>query len=297
MGPSTTRRVVTAAALALILATAARPASASDGPEGAELTEHKAGPEDAIREARAAVEGQRYAEALERARAILAAPGASARRRAEALEITAIVYLIEGRASEARTPLFELYSLAPAFVLEDPSLPPRVTEAFEAEAKIRRARAVDVTLRPAPKPSRELAMELVSGGETASVKLECRRGLSGSYAPVPVTSEGDRHSFQSPFAVSYCHAVALDVEGLPIGRLGTKAAPFEVRPRAAAPRSSMSAAPPDARPITSAWWFWAGLATILAAGATAAIVAAQPGDPAPPVADVTATAKATVWTW
>lgn len=317
MRPSTTRCALAAAAIALIAASPARarPASASQGPFGAQASSTQGGagvafdPARALAEARAALEEQRYGEALGRARAALAAPSVSARERAAALEITAVVYLIEGRPAEARAPLFELYSLAPAFQLEDPSLPPRVTEAFEAEAKLRRARAVEVSLGRPGRVRAGSAVEIVAGGETASVKLECRRALSGPFAPVPVTTEGDRHRVSVDAwargapkaavasAVRYCHAVALDVEGLPIGRLGTKAAPFEVRPAPAIEGPSAPPRGPQAAPITSAWWFWASVAGVVVAGATVAIVAAQPGDPAPPVADVTATAKVMAWTW
>jgi hypothetical protein len=318
MGSSTTRHVARGRAFASAIAAAS---AILGGSEPALASEKDA--EAQVRGARAALEDQRYSEALARARGVLAKPDAPARSRAEALEITATVHLIEGRAEKAKEPLAALYDLSPAFELEDPSLPPRVTQAFEEEAKRPHARAVSLYLQtPEARPDGGGSPEIVASGAPASVKLACRPDRAGPspFQPMPLAKEGDHYRISPlPSAPSplFCYAVALDADGLLLGRIGRPSNPVELRlpppPRspspaqgapaaaAAAPNQARGGPPPPDKPgrsIASAWWLWAGLAVVAtAAGVTAIAAAAGSSDPAPPLADITATAKGAVWTW
>src|SRR5262249_21127602 len=126
--------------------------------------------DERIRQARAALDDQRYEDAIRLVAPLVAE--APAKQRVQALEITAVSELILGRPSDARAPLAALYEMAPGFSLSDPSLPPRVTTEFDAEAVRPHARAVEVVIRPAPAAS--TSFEIRAGHGTARVTLACR---------------------------------------------------------------------------------------------------------------------------
>jgi hypothetical protein len=234
---------------------------------------------DALQRGRAAVEDQRYDDAVEAVRPLLEDP--NPRRRAHALEITAVVRLIEGRPTEAQGSLAKLYELAPGFRLNDPSLPPRVTTAFEAEAAKKHLRAVTPVLRPSAGDT--ASFMIVAGGETARVDVSCRALDVRAYAPVLVSGRGGSYRFRLPTMRPHrCYAVALDRNDLALGRIGDAKEPFEVRPSTPAPEPAA---------ITSRWWFWTGVGAAVLGGAAIAIVATRRDTPAPPAAEITASAK------
>jgi len=219
-----------------------------------------------IGEARAAVEELRYADAL----ALLESIGPSdvAAIRAQTLEIAAVVHLIEGRSAKAQPLLEELYFMAPALLLDDPSLPPRVTKMFDEEASRPHKRAVELQLRPWGDDRR--AFELTAGGATVRVDLACRGGAAGPLMPVQTTLVAGKARFRLPNLGRYgCHAVAVDRDGLPLGRFGTPAALAIVTSR-----------PPPARPLPAppapafyeTWWFWTIAGSVVAGGVIATVV-------------------------
>jgi hypothetical protein len=179
--------------------------------------------------------------------------------------------------------LASLYTLAPAFALRDPTLPPRVTTEFDAAAAERHPRGVTMVLRPSATES--AAFEIVAGGETREVDLACRRsGYADAYAPVTTSRVAGAHYFRLPTASAYqCHAVALDDDRLPLGRLGSERAPFDVRPHAISDK-----------PLSSRWWFWTSVGAVVVGGVLITYVATRPGDHAPP-ADATVPLRMAAW--
>jgi hypothetical protein len=242
-------------------------------------------PSEIVLAAREALEDQRYDDAVSGVRPLLkAAP----RWRAAALEITAVAYLIVGRTTEAKTLLADLYALAPSFALEDPSLPPRVTSAFDAEGSLPHPRAVPIQLRP-DSVDRQ-GFDLVAGGATSSVHLACRRGPLEPFVPFPTTTRDTLHHFRVPTGHTYqCYAVALDDSDLPLGRLGREAAPFNAVPRARAPEP----------PVYDRWYFWAILVGAAAtAGVTVGVIVERSqSNPPAPSSDLTVHWQKTSLSW
>jgi hypothetical protein len=244
-----------------------------------------------LAQARTAREELRYDDALSLVRPLL--DSSSPRRREAALEIAATTLLLEGSQTEGRAMLHSLYELAPAFALEDPSLPPRVTSAFAEEARAPHARAVSLTVRGDAKHPAEAS--IVASGDLARVALSCApfQGRLGSeattpprtaLAPVDVSRATPRSfHFRLPTVGRYqCAALGFDPEDLPLARLGSESAPVLVEPPVAP-----SPAQPASRSIASRWWFWTGIGALVAAGTVVAVFVA-----ARPTSNVTATTPA-----
>ncbi|MFO0588475.1 MAG: hypothetical protein U0441_13085 [Polyangiaceae bacterium] len=241
-------------------------------------------PAKAIAEARRAVEDQRYDDAL-----ALLSPLLSSRSRgsrAAALEITAVVRLLVGKAEEGREAVASLYEMAPAFQLDDPSLPPRVTRVFEAEAAIPHARAVTLAIRPAEK-ERGL-FEITTTQPAASIDLACASSKTAPLTPVAVTRITNGFHFRLPTLTAHrCFAIARDADALPLGRLGSATAPVNV----AVPP------PPPETPIYARWWLWTGIAAVAAAAVVTGVAIGTSAPGAPPAADLTLRPQQAVLSW
>jgi hypothetical protein len=242
----------------------------------------------AVAQARSAVEDQRYDDALALLAPQLSSP--SRRMRAAALEITAVVRLLVGRTAEGREAVAALYEMAPAFQLDDPSLPPRVTRVFEAEAAVPHAHAVTLAIRPAPAAIERGSFEISASRPAGGVDLACRPASqkAASFAPIAVTAAGGGFRFKLPTIAPYgCYAIARDADGLPLGRLGSAAHPVDVTP---------PPAPPPAAPLYTRWWVWTGAGAVAAAVALGVIFGTQTR-PAPPAADITIKPQQAVFSW
>jgi hypothetical protein len=261
------------------LATASLANGAGPDPQGL-------GPAERLRVARAAAAELEYERAVRLCEPLLG-DAAPPRIRAEALALTAIAHLVVGRQEQGVAATETLYELAPGFALDDPSLPPRVTDVFTAAAGRKRARSASITVRAAPEDP--AAFTVHASGATAALAVACRPGRRGAFAPLAVTRGRETFRLRLPTPDPYqCHAVALDAHALPLGRLGTAAHPFSLAPP-----------PPPEEPITTRWWFWTGVGTIAAAGvAVAVVVATQSAAARLPDADVTAVAQSRLrWAW
>jgi hypothetical protein len=258
--------------------------------------------DDRVARGRASLEDQRYDAAIHDVHPLLKAT--TPRVRVQALEITAIAHLVLGRSAQARAPLAKLYDLAPAFALEDPSLPPRVTAAFEAEAALPHERAVTPSL-VAVDDSKDLQefRITVTGREVKDVRVSCRAG-DAPFASVVAMGDGSSASdvttfrYRIPTAERHaCHAVAVDADQLPLGRLGTARAPFFVEPRhpVVVQLAPVPAPKKEEGSLTGKWWFWTAGAALVAGTVAIVYVATRPNDASPPQADITTTAKAFAW--
>ncbi len=245
---------------------------------------------EAITAARKALEQLDYERAMALVRGI--GPEAPPALRTQALEIGATAQLILGRAAIAQPLLEELYFLAPAFLLDDPSLPPRVTKMFEEEAARPHTRAVKLELRPTDDDLR--GYWLLAAGATAAVDVACRPGAAGVFLPVQTFFSAGRARFRLPSEGGFqCFALARDRDGLPLGRLGTAAAPMLLTSRRPAP-------PPPPTPVWQRWYFWTGIGAVVVGGAVVAAVVATRKQEIP-AADITVDAPraqaATIWRW
>lgn len=260
------------------------PAASSPAPTTEIASPSTGAPRDgaaAIAEARRAVEEQRYEDAL----ALLAPHLASASRqtRAASLEVTAIVRLLVGRQAAGREAVAALYELAPGFLLDDPSLPPRVTRVFEAEAALPHGRSVTMAIRPAD--GERGLFEVAVTAPAAAIDLACSAASPPSFAPVKVNATSSGFRFRIPtLAAHRCYAIARDADSLPLGRLGSSARPLEVAP------------PPPPPPLVTRWWVWTAAAVAVAA-VTAGVIAVtqQPRDP--PAADITIRPQHVLLSW
>ena len=232
----------------------------------------KASPEEyprLLREARQAIEQLRYDDAL----ALVAATGSDAppNLRVEALEISATVHLISGRAALAQPLLQELYFLAPAFRLNDASLPPRVTKMFSEEAARPHTRAVEMKLDEWGEDPRNYRIS--AGGASHSVSLACRAGASGAFAPLQSKLIAGHAHFRLPNAGSFeCHGVAVDEDGLALGRFGSSNAPHRITTRV----------PGDDESIAEKWWFWTTIGGVVTASIVATVVLTSQEPDIPP---------------
>ncbi|HHH30457.1 MAG TPA: hypothetical protein ENK57_19240 [Polyangiaceae bacterium] len=242
-------------------------------PPSADLAPPASSPQEVIRQARQAMEELRYDDARRLAQSIGdRAPGLA---RLAALEIRATLHLIEANRAKAAPILEELFDLAPAFLLEDPALSPKVTRPFDEEAARPHRRAVTLQLRDHGADLRTFA--LVAGGDTAEVSLVCRAKPDGAPFHVSTTYADSKAVFRLPTQGRvYCYAVALDREGLPLGRLGAPSAPVVIAPR--------QPPAPSPEPVTTRWWFWTSIAGGLAVtvGVIATVVVVSQGEPPPP---------------
>lgn len=199
-----------------------------------------------------------------------------------ALEIRAILLIRAGQAARAQPLLEELYFLAPAYVLTDASVKPQVTKMFEEEAARPHKRSVSLDLQAHGNDLR--TFQLAAGGATVRVELACRAGEKAPFLPLQIAMHGHNARFRLPNQGAFaCHAVALDRDGLPLGRLGTPTAPTVIRSRTPTP-------PPAPTPITESWWFWTGLSAIAAGAVVVAVVVATSSED-PPDADLTVAAQ------
>jgi hypothetical protein len=240
---------------------------------------------DPIVRARTALEDLRYEDAIGAVAPLLDAK--SPRARVQALEITAVAHLILGQMVEAQQALTRLYETAPGFRLHDPSLPPRVTGAFEAEAARPHRRGVTPLLRGVA--SERTTFELLAGGEVARVDLACRATPSEPFVPVATDRRASSHRFRLPTPRAHrCFAVALDRDELPLGWLGSRKEPFAVEPKPERPQSPS---------VLGRWWFWGSVGAVVVAGAAVVVVVATQPAQAPPSAGVTVTGRPVRWAW
>jgi hypothetical protein len=247
-------------------------------------------PDQAIIEARKALEQLDTERAL--ALVAVVGPEASPALRTQAFEIAATVHLIDGRAAAAQPLLEELYFLAPAFLLDDPSLPPRVTKMFDEEAARPHTRAVKLDLRPADDDLRGFVIG--AAGATARVDMACRAAQSGAFLPVQTQfADGKARARLPSEGMFQCHAIAADRDGLPLGRLGTAKAPLPLASRKPPP-------PPPPEPVWKRWYFWTGIGGAVATGIVVTAVLASRKQELP-AADITVDAPlqgaATIVRW
>lgn len=213
--------------------------------------------ETTIRDGRTAIEEQRYEDAIA-ALTPLTAPGTAVRDRVAALEIVAVADLLLGREAEAKRNVYELYELAPAYELENRALPPSVTTVFERELAQPHARGVALAARPL---SADVAdYELTASHAAFRIEMVCRKD-AGAYTHVEVESRSDgTRRFRLPTLGTYqCAAVAFDTNEMPLGRLGSRAAPVTLH--------ALEKPKPG---LTSHWWFWTGVGVLVVGGAAAA---------------------------
>jgi hypothetical protein len=271
--------------------TTAAPAQAPANDPGAPT----AAPKDAattIAEARRAIEDQQYDEALALLSPLLAS--SSRGTRASALELTAVVRLLVGKAAEGREAVVALYEMAPAFQLDDPSLPPRVTRVFDTEAALPHAHAVTLAIRASE--AERGVFDLSTSQPATTIDLACTAAKSASFTPIAVTRAGSAPGsssssgfrFRVPtLAAHRCYAVARDADALPLGRLGSAAHPVDVVVPPVAP-------PP---PLYTRWWLWTTVAVVAGAAVVAGVAAASQKPAGPPTADLTLRPQRAVFAW
>jgi len=235
--------------------------------------------EATLADARTALDDKRYAEAIRMVDPLRRAGPPSVR--ADALEITAVAALLLGKTEDGKHAVHELYDLEPAFELRDSSLPASVTGAFQAAEAEPHARRVNLRLEPAPPAP--TAFDLSASGSVSEVRIACRVTGGKAFVPLTTARTSDTFRFQLPASRPHtCFALALDADGLLIGRLGSRAEPVEVLPRAPAAAPSARAPAPTApaepsAPLTSRWWFWTVLGTVALAGAVTIVAVAASG--------------------
>jgi hypothetical protein len=202
--------------------------------------------------------------------------------RADALEIVGMASLMLGRTGPGKQAVAELYDLEPGFELRDTSLPESVTSVFQAAEAAPHTRKVSLKLEPAS--ASPTSFDLMAAGSVSEVRIACRVVGGKAFVPLPTTRSADAFRFQLAASRPHtCFALAMDSDGLLVGRLGSRAQPIDVTPRTAAssPSSAGGIAPAPARapdvPITSRWWFWTAIGTVVAAGAVTLVVVAASG--------------------
>lgn len=229
--------------------------------------------------------------------------------------------VVLGNEPAARLAAEQLLELDPGARVEGGNIPPRVTRFYEELRRDyhRESETLVAVTLPDPLPSgraMEITARLTRGRRgvaslrmhlqfseddpIAVVELEPRDRGWGGRVQVPATFDPDVRSLRY-------WVEALAVSGTPLGGLGSEDEPMVVAPTGRRPRGNGEEQPdpdvvpdpgpngdPDdgaigrnedrlrARPgITSQWWFWTGLAVVVAGGAlTAVIVMGDEGDPA-----------------
>jgi hypothetical protein len=246
--------------------------------------------EDAtLAEARAALEQRRFAVALEKAGPLRRSTNRPAR--AEALEIFAVAAIASGKKDDGEQALRELYKLQPAFELGDPSLPEPVRRAFEAEAA--RPNPDRVALRVTTPATGAPAVEVTADRPVSTVRLACRVEAGLAFAPLATTGGGAVHRGELRSARPHaCIALALDADGLVVGRQGSRAHPVELHPASRGAASAASdrgseqprgaAAASTGPALTERWWFWTALGTVVVAGTITVVVAVAASSDGPP---------------
>ena len=229
---------------------------------------------DVFASSRTALDEQRYDDARMLVKEDLASPRGA--RRAPALEITATAYLLEGRAAEGEPYVHALYELAPAFRLEDPALPPRVTASFAAEAGRFHGRRVPLAFR-----RDGLGWLLESAQQNARLEVDCRprtAGPNNAFEPLRLV----HGHFDLPGNhASACVALAFDEEGLALGRLGSKEAPVILEPK---PSQTSTG-------VLGRWWFWTAVGAAVVGGIVLGVVETRTKEVTAPQADFTTSAR------
>jgi hypothetical protein len=241
--------------------------------------------------ARAAVADLRLDTALALVTPLLSAP--DARTRVDALAVSAVARLLSGDTTNGGADVALLYAIAPAYSLEDPSLPPRVTRVFEGEAARPHARAITIAVRP--DDSDPGGFRFSTSLRADRVALACRPSPAAAYRPVATAAE-----ISGTFRVKLptlhpheCYATALDADGLPLGALGARAAPFSLAPHPLVPVRSE-----HGDGVLTKWWFWGSIGVVVAAAAVTTVVAIESrSQSSPPPADITVPAHGASLSW
>lgn len=243
----------------------------------------------ALAAARAAVADLRLDAALGLVAPLVVSP--DPRTRVDALAVSAVAHLLSGDTANGRADVAILYAIAPAYEIEDPSLPPRVTRVFEAEAARAHPRALSIAVRP--DPSDAGAFRVSTSLLAARVPLACRLAAGSAYIPLATLKEpAGSFRIQLPTLRPYeCYATALDADGLPLGALGSRAAPFLLKPHPIA-------AAEHGGGVVSKWWFWSSVVVVAAAAAvTTVVVVESRAQSSPPPADITVPAHGASVSW
>jgi hypothetical protein len=245
-----------------------------------------------LAEARAAVADLRLDAALALVAPLRASP--DPRTRVDALAVSAVARLLSGDTTNGAADVASLYAIAPAYALEDPSLPPRVTRAFEAEAAKPHERAITLAVRP--DESDAGAFRISTSLRADRIALACRTSSGPAYQAVAsVADASGAFRFQLPTLRPYdCYAAALDADGLPLGALGTREAPFPLSPHVLlAPIGAV-----HGESLASKWWFWSSIgAVVVAAAVTTVVVLESRSQSSPPPADITVPAHGASVSW
>ena len=241
--------------------------------------------------ARAAVADLRLDAALALVAPLVSTP--DPRTRVDALAVSAVARLLSGDTTNGGADVAILYAIAPAFSLDDPSLPPRVTRLFEAEAARPHARAITIAVRP--DDSDPGAFRFSTSLRADRVALACRPSSTAAYRPVAAAPELSG-SFRVKLPTLHphdCYATALDADGLPLGALGARGAPFSLAPHLLATSRSG-----HGEGVLSKWWFWGSIGVVVAAAAIATVVVVESrSQSSPPPADITVPAHGASLSW
>ncbi len=261
MRPVTTRRArrLSAGAIALVLLATLRPAGADDegGPlAGARAAKQRVDYEGALRE-------------VERALAAGNLPVADAR---QALFMRGEFLAVLGRAREASDAFVELLAVAPDSAM-DPSLAPRVVEAFE-DARKRAPAPARVRCRASRRGTVTVELEAGSSTRARFVRVERRRRGTAERVHDQVTPPAEVMVPRQPHEVA-CFAVDERGNALVAGPGWER--PIAIAPAAGAPAASAAtsdAGKPDEADSPPPWswrspWPWAAGALVAgSAGAT-----------------------------
>jgi hypothetical protein len=126
------------------------------------------------------------------------------------------------------------------------------------------------TVRPYDSEPQEF--DIVAAGDTTHLELACRSSDADSFVPMSTSRANGAFRFRLPTAAAYsCRAVALDADDLPLGRLGSDRAPFDMKPHAVRDH-----------PITTTWWFWSALGALVIGSAAVTYAVTRSGPPPPP---------------
>ena len=142
-----------------------------------------------------------------------------------------MVRLLVGRTAEGREAVAALYEIAPAFLLDDASMPPRVTRVFETEAAQPRTARGHARHPPRARRDRTGPLRISADRPAHGIDLACSSTTPPSFSPIAVTTRDGAFRFKLPtLAAHRCYAIARDADGLPLGRLGSGALPISVVP-------------------------------------------------------------------
>ena len=222
-------------------------------------------------------------------------------------------HVVLGGENAARAAAIQLIELDPGARLAGGAIPPRVTRFFEdVRAEHRRTANATVTVRVPQTIEAGEVIEIVVASTAArravdDIQLFCMFGAGNRWTTVDLTL-GRRGwvgrvrvpaGFSTDEGQFRYYAVAFAPSGTAIGGLGSSDDPMVVGhappteppppPAATRPRSvrtDIVAPPPEdprpshVTPITGRWWFWTGLAAVLAGGIVAVVLVTDQGAPA-----------------